>query len=45
VLLAMGVAPSRALGAVRLTLGRYTTEADVDSAAAQLVAGWRSATR
>jgi cysteine desulfurase len=44
VLLALGVPPARALGAVRLTLGRHTTEADVDSAAAQLVAGWRAAT-
>ncbi len=37
VLLAMGLAASDALGAIRLSLGRGTTEADVDRAAALLV--------
>ena len=32
VLLAMGYSPSQALGALRLTLGHTTTEADVDLA-------------
>jgi cysteine desulfurase len=40
VLLAMGIAPGRALGAVRLSLGRFTTAADVDRAAADLVSSW-----
>jgi cysteine desulfurase len=38
VLTAMGLDPQRALGAVRLSLGYDTTTADVDSAAAALVA-------
>lgn len=38
VLTAMGIAEAEALGAVRLTLGRWTTEEDVDRAAALLVA-------
>jgi cysteine desulfurase len=33
VLLAMGLARERALGALRLTLGRWTTQAEVDTAA------------
>jgi cysteine desulfurase len=37
VLLAMGLAPDRALSAVRLTLGRWTTEDDVERAARLLV--------
>jgi cysteine desulfurase len=37
VLLAMGIAAEDALGAVRLTLGRGTTEAMIDRAAALLV--------
>jgi cysteine desulfurase len=40
VLLAMGLQPARALGAVRLSLGRYTTEDDVDRAARYLVDAW-----
>jgi cysteine desulfurase len=40
VLLAMGLQPARALGAVRLSLGRYTTEDDVDRAAKYLVDAW-----
>ncbi len=38
VLTAMGLAAEEALGAIRLSLGRGTTEADVDRAAAALVA-------
>ena len=41
VLLAMGVPPELARGAVRLTLGRSTTEADVDAAAAALIRAYR----
>jgi len=41
VLLAMGVEPSLALGALRLSLGRYTTADDVEKAATQLVAAGR----
>jgi cysteine desulfurase len=40
VLLAMGVAPREALGSVRLTLGRGTTEEEVRSAAAVLARAW-----
>ena len=43
VLLAMGLSQERALGAVRLSLGRWTTEGDVDRAGAALLAGLRSA--
>jgi cysteine desulfurase len=43
VLLAMGIEPALALGAVRLTVGVTTTEADVDAAAAALARGWRAA--
>jgi len=42
VLLAMGLSRARALGALRLSLGRGTTEADVDRAAAALVAAGRA---
>jgi len=42
VLLAMGLSRARSLGAVRLSLGRGTTEADVDRAAAALVAAGRA---
>jgi cysteine desulfurase len=38
VLLAMGLPRERALGALRLTLGRWTTQAEVDSAARLLAA-------
>jgi cysteine desulfurase len=41
VLLEMKVPASLAQGAVRLSLGRHTLPADVDSAAAQLIAAWR----
>jgi cysteine desulfurase len=40
VILAMGVAPEEALGSVRLTLGRGTTEDGVVRAAAALVRAW-----
>lgn len=41
VLLAMGLARERALGAVRLSLGKYTTGEDVGRAAQSLSAAWR----
>lgn len=41
VILAMGVAPEEALGSVRLTLGRSTTEDEVARAAEGLVRAWR----
>lgn len=41
VLLEQGFAPAQALGAVRLTMGRHTREADVDAAAGELIAAWR----
>ncbi|HZJ54797.1 MAG TPA: cysteine desulfurase family protein [Myxococcaceae bacterium] len=41
VILAMGVPPTEALGSVRLTLGRGTTEEDVVRAAEALVGAWR----
>jgi cysteine desulfurase len=41
VLLAMGISPERALGAVRLSLGRWTTEDEVDRAADALTTAWR----
>jgi cysteine desulfurase len=40
VLLGMGIAPEEALGAVRLSLGRQTTEADVDRAVKCLADAW-----
>ncbi len=42
VLRAMGVAEDDALGAVRLSLGWTTSEADVERAAAALAAAWRA---
>ena len=42
VLLAMGLAPEEAWTAVRLSLGRFTTEQDVQRAAAALVAAARA---
>ena len=39
VLEAMGVAPEAGKGAVRLTVGRFTTEDEVDAAGAALVRG------
>lgn len=41
VLGAMGLSAERAAGAVRLSVGRYTSESDLDRAAAALVAAWR----
>jgi cysteine desulfurase len=41
VILAMGVEPEAALGSVRLTLGRATTEADVRIAVEALARSWR----
>ncbi len=43
VILAMGVAPGEAVGLVRLTLGRGTSEEDVRRAAAALARSWRQA--
>jgi len=43
VLLAMGLPPREALGAVRLTLGHGTTAKDVDVAATALARAWRAA--
>jgi cysteine desulfurase len=40
VILAMGVSPEEALGSVRLTLGRSTTEDEVVRAAQALVSAW-----
>jgi cysteine desulfurase len=45
ILLAMGLPPEEALGAVRLTLGHGTTEEDVDAAAAALARAWRTVAR
>jgi cysteine desulfurase len=41
VILAMGVAPNDALGSVRLTLGRGTTDDEIARAGAALVRSWR----
>jgi len=43
VILAMGVSPEDALGSVRLTLGRSTTEREIARAAEALVRSWRQA--
>ncbi|MEW5739991.1 MAG: cysteine desulfurase family protein [Myxococcota bacterium] len=45
VLTEMGFAPDVAVGAVRLTLGRTTTQDEVERAATALVAGWRKVTK
>jgi cysteine desulfurase len=42
ILLALGIAPDRALGAVRLSLGRSTTKDDIAIAADRLAAAWRA---
>jgi cysteine desulfurase len=41
VLVAMGLSRERALGAVRLSLGRWSTPEEVDSAADALVTAWK----
>ena len=41
VLLAMGLSKRRALGAIRLSLGRLTTQADMELAASALIKTWR----
>jgi len=41
VITAMGIEPEAALGSVRITLGRGTTEGDARMAAAAMIAGWR----
>jgi len=41
VLAAMGFDAARAAGAVRLSVGRMTTEEEIDRAADGLVASWR----
>jgi cysteine desulfurase len=44
VLVAMGIDPERALGAVRLSLGRGTTREQVENAAKALVRAWSAST-
>jgi cysteine desulfurase len=44
VLAAMRLTREAALGAVRLSLGRFTTEAEIDTAAAALIGAWQSLT-
>jgi cysteine desulfurase len=41
VILAMGVPESEAIGSVRLSLGRSTTDTQVKSAGAELIAAWK----
>ena len=45
ILLALGIAPEAALGAVRLSLGRATTPGDIEAAASRLAAAWRATAR
>lgn len=42
VLAAMGLTPEAAMGAVRLSLGRFTTESEIDAAAEALIGAWKS---
>jgi cysteine desulfurase len=42
VILAMGVPGNEAIGSVRLSLGRATTDADILRASTALLQGWRS---
>jgi len=44
VILAMGIEPEGALGSVRLTLGRRTTDDDIGRAAEALIRAWRAVT-
>jgi cysteine desulfurase len=41
VLAAMGASPAQAMGAIRLSVGRFTTVDEVSHAARALIAGWR----
>jgi cysteine desulfurase len=41
VILAMGVPESEAIGSVRLSLGRSTTDKEIESAGAELIAAWK----
>jgi cysteine desulfurase len=41
ILTALGFPRDAALGAVRLSLGRFTKDAEVEAAAAELVRAWR----
>lgn len=41
VVLAMGVPAEDAIGSVRLTLGRHTSEDDIERAARALIRSWR----
>lgn len=41
VLAAMGVAPSRARGAIRLSVGRYTSEDEIETAIRTLAGAWQ----
>jgi len=43
VVTAMGVPAEKAMGSVRLTLGRHTSEDDIERAAEALIRSWRSA--
>ena len=45
VILSMGIAPDQALGSVRLSLGRCTTEDQIEAAATALIEAWRSSRR
>ena len=45
VLTAMGIEPEAALGSIRLSLGRRTTDDDIERAALALADGWRRAAR
>jgi cysteine desulfurase len=45
ILTALGIPDNRALGAVRLSLGRATTGSDVEAAASSLAAAWRQVAR
>ncbi|MFN0315953.1 MAG: aminotransferase class V-fold PLP-dependent enzyme, partial [Burkholderiales bacterium] len=41
VLAAMGLSTRQAIGAVRLSVGRYSTEDEIAQAAQALIAGWK----
>ncbi|MGC8505030.1 MAG: hypothetical protein ACP5MM_09590 [Acidithiobacillus sp.] len=44
VLAAMSMPREQALGAIRLSLGRFTTTAEIEEAASVLIAAWRRLT-